>query len=188
MTTTWRSKIAGKTRWTRSVARARAHRNHPRARAPRRAHAHRTHGARVCRLSIAVLSIAVPLTSLRAQGPVLINFLGGKANSFLFATNAAILLKFYLQRKKQMKPSREDMNDEMIRQKWDKAGKGAPRTLWNTFHGEDKYFEDLPLKPPDYSYGPKCCEHVGTYDLAEDVWTGAQIEAGGKVAPLQPLA
>ena len=118
----------------------------------------------------------------------MINFLGGKANSFLFATNAAILLKFYLQRKKQMKPSREDMNDEMIRQKWEKAGKGAPRTLWNTFHGEDKYFEDLPLKPPDYSYGPKCCEHVGTYDLAEDVWTGAQIEAGGKVAPLQPVA
>ena len=119
-------------------------------------------------------------------------FLSNKVSDFLLFEPLCYLLMFYLARMAQMKPSQEQMKDEKIREKWQSPVKAknwlrcmtcsilggekkAPCNFWDTFHGEAKFFEDLPLKPPDYSYDFKICkkticEHVGSLYLLEPPW------------------
>ena len=126
-------------------------------------------------------------------GSAIFWFFGNKLTSFIATTSVSVFLKYHMSRKKQMKPSREQMNKPAVKSKWESKtkpncllkcitccllgrSKKAPCTFWNIFWGPDAWPEDLPLLPPNYSYTFKigctrccCCIKCHRVTLIEHV-------------------
>jgi hypothetical protein len=74
----------------------------------------------------------------------------------------------------QMKPTAAQLEKNPTN--WESKGccsSQAPCELWNKYHGKEKFFQDLPLQPPDYDLS-MCCgcyKYQGTNTQLPDART-----------------
>lgn len=89
-------------------------------------------------------------------------FIISKLFTFFVSGSATLLVMFYIGRSGQMKPTAAQLEKNPTN--WESKGccsSQAPCELWNKYHGKEKFFQDLPLQPPDYDLS-MCCVAIST--------------------------